>query len=169
MNFFEQQDRAQRRTRWLLFLFGLAVLAIVLVMNAIVLVVFGQAEPAAAGEPWLTREFLASNVAVMVWTTVLTVGLIGLGSLYRTLGLRDGGGAVARELGGTRVDGDTRDPLRRRLMNVVEEIAIASGVPVPEVYVLEQEAGINAFAAGYSPDDAAIAVTRGALEATGPR
>lgn len=164
MNFFEQQDRAQRRTRWLLFLFGLAVLAIVLVMNAIVLVVFGQAEPVAEGEPWLTREFLASNVGVMVWTTVLTVGLIGLGSLYRTLGLRDGGGAVARELGGTRVDGDTRDPLRRRLMNVVEEVAIASGVPVPEVYVLEQEAGINAFAAGYSPDDAAIAVTRGALE-----
>ncbi|WP_018879132.1 M48 family metallopeptidase [Thioalkalivibrio sp. ALE9] len=164
MNFFEHQDRAQRRTRWLLFLFGLAVLAIVLVMNAIVLVLFGQAEPVAAGEPWLTREFLARNVEVMVWTSVLTIGLIGVGSLYRTLGLRDGGGAVARELGGTRVDGDTRDPLRRRLMNVVEEIAIASGVPVPEVYVLEQEAGINAFAAGYSPDDAAIAVTRGALE-----
>ncbi|WP_018875504.1 M48 family metallopeptidase [Thioalkalivibrio sp. ALE31] len=164
MNFFEHQDRAQRRTRWLLFLFGLAVLAIVLVMNAIVLVLFGQAEPVAAGEPWLTREFLARNVEVMVWTSVLTIGLIGVGSLYRTLGLRDGGGAVARELDGTRVDGDTRDPLRRRLMNVVEEIAIASGVPVPEVYVLEQEAGINAFAAGYSPDDAAIAVTRGALE-----
>ena len=164
MNFFEHQDRAQRRTRWLLFLFGLAVLAIVLVMNAIVLALFGQAEPVAAGEPWLTRDFLSRNVGVMVWTTVLTVGLIGLGSLYRTLGLRDGGGTVARELGGTRVDGDTRDPLRRRLMNVVEEIAIASGVPVPEVYVLEQEAGINAFAAGYSPDDAAIAVTRGALE-----
>lgn len=164
MNFFEHQDRAQRRTRWLLFLFGLAVLAIVLVMNAIVLVLFGQAEPVAAGEPWLTREFLARNVGVMAWTTVLTLGLIGLGSLYRTLGLRDGGGSVARELGGTRVDGDTGDPLRRRLMNVVEEIAIASGVPVPEVYVLEQEAGINAFAAGYSPDDAAIAVTRGALE-----
>ncbi|WP_018140071.1 M48 family metallopeptidase [Thioalkalivibrio sp. ALJ7] len=164
MNFFEHQDRAQKRTRWLLVLFGLAVLAIVAVMNAIVLVLFGQAEPGPAGEPWLTGEFLARNVDVMIWTTVLTVGLIGLGSLYRTMGLRDGGGAVARELGGTRVDGDTRDPLRRRLMNVVEEIAIASGVPVPEVYVLEQETGINAFAAGYSPDDAAIAVTRGALE-----
>ncbi|WP_018872607.1 M48 family metallopeptidase [Thioalkalivibrio sp. ALJ16] len=164
MNFFEHQDRAQRRTRWLLVLFGLAVLAIVLVMNAIVLVLFGQAEPVAQGEPWLTRDFLARNIGVMVWTSVLTLGLIGLGSLYRTLGLRDGGGAVARELGGTRVDGDTGDPLRRRLVNVVEEIAIASGVPVPEVYVLEQESGINAFAAGYSPDDAAIAVTRGALE-----
>ncbi len=164
MNFFEHQDRAQRRTRWLLFLFGLAVLAIVLVMNAIVLVLFGQAGPVAAGEPWLTRDFLSRNVGVVVWTTVLTVGLIGLGSLYRTLGLRDGGGTVARELGGTRIDGDTRDPLRRRLMNVVEEIAIASGVPVPEVYVLEEEAGINAFAAGYSPDDAAVAVTRGTLE-----
>ncbi|WP_019626244.1 M48 family metallopeptidase [Thioalkalivibrio sp. ALJT] len=164
MNFFEHQDRAQRRTRGLLVLFALAVLAIVLVMNAIVLVLLGQGEPVAQGEPWLTRDFLAGNVDVMVWTSVLTLGLIGLGSLYRTIGLRDGGGAVARELGGTRVDGDTRDPLRRRLVNVVEEIAIASGVPVPEIYVLEQESGINAFAAGYSPDDAAIAVTRGALE-----
>ncbi|WP_017926814.1 M48 family metallopeptidase [Thioalkalivibrio sp. HL-Eb18] len=164
MNFFEHQDRAQRRTRWLLGLFMLAVLAIVVVMNLIALVLFGQAQATAPGEPWLTREFLRDNLEVVGWTSAFTVGLIGLGSLYRMLSLRDGGGAVARELGGTRVEGDTRDPLRRRLMNVVEEVAIASGVPVPEVYVLEQEPGINAFAAGYSPSDAAIAVTRGALE-----
>ena len=164
MNFFEHQDRAQRRTRWLLLLFGLAVLAIVVVVNVIVLVVFGQTEQVPRGEPWLTPGLLADNTALIIWTTLLTAGLIGLGSLYRTVGLRDGGGTVARELGGTRVDGDVQDPLRRRLRNVVEEIAIASGVPVPEIYVLEQELGINAFAAGYSPDDAAIAVTRGALE-----
>lgn len=164
MNFFEHQDRAQRRTRWLLLLFGLAVLAIVVVVNVIVLVVFDQTEQVPRSEPWLTPGLLADNTALIIWTTVLTAGLIGLGSLYRTVGLRDGGGTVARELGGTRVDGDVQDPLRRRLRNVVEEIAIASGVPVPEIYVLEQELGINAFAAGYSPDDAAIAVTRGALE-----
>jgi Zn-dependent protease with chaperone function len=67
-------------------------------------------------------------------------------------------------MGGTLVSADVRDPLRRRLRNVVEEMAIASGVPVPEIYVLEQEGGINAFAAGFTPSDAAVAVTRGALE-----
>ena len=162
MNFFEHQDRAQRRTRGLLVLFGLAVLAIVLALNLIVLVLFGQ--PAEREAELLSREFLASRLPLILWTTLLTAGLIGFASLYRTLALRGGGGTVARELGGTLVDADTTDPLRRRLRNVVEEIAIASGVPVPEIYVLEQEAGINAFAAGYSPADAAVAVTHGALE-----
>ena len=74
-----------------------------------------------------------------------------------------GGSVVAQSVGGTRVTADTSDPLRRRLLNVVEEMAIASGVPVPAVYVLEREAGINAFAAGHNPSNAAIAVTRGAL------
>src|SRR5690606_7299244 len=68
------------------------------------------------------------------------------------------------QLGGTWVPEDTRDPALRRLRNVVEEVAIASGVPVPRLFVLEQEAGINAFAAGYGTADAAIAVTRGALD-----
>ncbi len=67
-------------------------------------------------------------------------------------------------MGGTLVPADVQDPLRRRLRNVVEEMAIASGVPVPEIYVLEEESGINAFAAGFTPSDAAVAVTRGTLE-----
>jgi len=90
--------------------------------------------------------------------------VIGLASLFKITTLRSGGGQVARQLGGTLVDSDPRDASRRRLRNVVEEIALASGVPVPEIYVLEQESGINAFAAGYAPADAAVAVTRGALE-----
>ena len=77
--------------------------------------------------------------------------------------LSGGGGVVARSLGGVRVSADTTDPLQRRLLNVVEEMSIASGVPMPEVYLLEQEAGINAFAAGHNPANAAIAVTRGTL------
>ena len=77
--------------------------------------------------------------------------------------LGGGGGVVARSLGGVRISPDTTDPLQRRLLNVVEEMAIASGVPMPEVYLLEQESGINAFAAGHNPSNAAIAVTRGTL------
>ncbi|MCJ7815031.1 MAG: M48 family metallopeptidase, partial [Xanthomonadales bacterium] len=95
---------------------------------------------------------------------IACVVVIGLASLFKTASLRTGGGQVARQLGGTLVESDTRDANRRRLRNVVEEIALASGVPVPEIYVLEQESGINAFAAGFTPSDAAVAVTRGALE-----
>jgi Zn-dependent protease with chaperone function len=162
MNFFEHQDRARRRTRWLLVLFMAAVLVIIGLVNAVALLLFGRVEY--MGEPVLSRAFLGRHLDVIFWSTLLTGGLIGLGSLYRTMALRGGGGVVARELGGTLVEPDTSDPLRRRLRNVVEEMAIASGVPVPEIYVLEHEAGINAFAAGYSTADAAVAVTRGTLE-----
>ncbi len=98
----------------------------------------------------------------LIFTTVVVLAIICGASLFKTLSLRSGGGVVARSLGGTRVERSTRDPALRRLRNVVEEMAIASGVTMPEVYVLENEDGINAFAAGNSPADAAIAVTRGA-------
>ena len=97
-----------------------------------------------------------------MFTTVVVLAIICGASLFKTLSLRNGGGVVARSVGGTRVDRNTRDPALRRLLNVVEEMAIASGVTMPEVYVLENEDGINAFAAGNSTADAAIAVTRGA-------
>ncbi|MBP6627303.1 MAG: M48 family metallopeptidase, partial [Arenimonas sp.] len=99
-----------------------------------------------------------------VLATVVTLGIVGVASLYRISSLRAGGAAVAQQMGGTPVPEDTHDFHYRRLRNVVEEIAIASGVPVPQIFVLEDEAAINAFAAGYSPSDAAVAVTRGALD-----
>src|SRR5690606_18310357 len=100
----------------------------------------------------------------LVVSTLATLAVIGLGSLYRISSLSGGGEQVALQLGGTPVPEDTTDPNLRRLRNVVEEIAIASGVPVPRLYVLEHEAAINAFAAGYTPADAVVAVTRGALD-----
>ena len=93
---------------------------------------------------------------------MVVLAIICGASLFKTLSLRAGGGAVARSLGGTRIERSTGDLALKRLHNVVEEMAIASGVTMPEVYVLENEDGINAFAAGNSPADAAIAVTRGA-------
>ena len=91
-------------------------------------------------------------------------GIIGVASLYRISSLGSGGSAVAMQMGGMPVPEDTADPQLRRLRNVVEEMSIASGVPVPAVFVMEQEPAINAFAAGYSPSDAAVAVTRGTLD-----
>ena len=162
MDFFTQQDRSRRQTRRLVFLFILAVVAIVAVVDLALVVGFGMLRP--DDEPMGLGEVLRSNGPLLVGGSLATLAVIGLASLAKTVMLRGGGGRVATELGGVRVDPDTRDPLKRRLMNVVEELSLASGVPVPEVYLLEREAGINAFAAGYSTADAAIAVTRGTLE-----
>ncbi|QCU72417.1 M48 family metallopeptidase [Luteimonas yindakuii] len=146
MNFFERQAQARRNTTRLVVLFALAVLCIVVLVDVAVLLFFG------------------GSVGTLVGASIVTVMIIGLGSLYRMASLRAGGERVATQLGGVAVPEDTADPQLRRLRNVVEEMAIASGVPVPALFVLEQEQGINAFAAGYSPTDAAVAVTRGALE-----
>ena len=100
------------------------------------------------------------SIGAALLTTVFILGA----SLLRPQSCPPAAARVARQVGGTLVPADVQDPLRRRLRNVVEEMAIASGVPVPEIYVLEEEGGINAFAAGFTPSDAAIAVTRGALE-----
>ena len=164
MNFFEHQARARRQTRWLIFLFILAVLAIMISVDLVLLIAYGMTNAEQESMNFFTAEGLAANASLLAGGAFGSLSIIGIASLFRSAGLRSGGGKVARELGGTLVESDTRDPRRRRLRNVVEEIALASGVPVPEIYVLEQESGINAFAAGYSPDDAVVAVTRGTLE-----
>ncbi len=145
MNFFEHQAAARRNSSRLVFLFALAVTGIVIAVDV--------ATYAATG-----------SAGALAFTTVATLAVIGLGSMYRIASLRGGGEPVALQMGGVPVPEDTTDLNLRRLRNVVEEIAIASGVPVPKVYVLEHEAAINAFAAGYSTSDAVVAVTRGALD-----
>ncbi|MEE4185382.1 MAG: M48 family metallopeptidase [Gammaproteobacteria bacterium] len=165
MNFFEAQERSRRTSRQLVLMM---VLAVVCVCASVALVVC-----VAAWSMLLTNSmtagtsfprWLQANPQVPFWALVYTAGFIGVASLYRIIRLRSGGGEVAREMGGTLLDSAETDPLRRRLRNVVEETAIAAGIPAPEIYVLEHEPGINAFAAGYAPEDAAIAVTRGTLE-----
>jgi len=157
MNFFEYQAAARRGSFRMVALFALAVAGIVAVVDLAVVLLFGARA--------LSEDGGAGSLAVpLALATLGTLAVIGLGSLYRLAALREGGAAVAAQMGGTEVPQDTADLSLRRLRNVVEEIAIASGVPVPRIYVLEDEAGINAFAAGYAPADAAVAVTRGALD-----
>ncbi len=153
MNLFERQEAVRRRSRRLVWLFAVAVLGVVLAVDAVAWLLF----VGVFGQPGATAP-------VLVAATVLTLLLIAGASLYRSLGLRQGGAAVAQALGGTPVPADTQDANLRRLRNVVEEMAIAAGMPMPRVFVLEREAGINAFAAGFTPADAAVAVTRGALD-----
>ena len=137
MNFFEHQAAARTRSRRLIFLFVLAVLGVVFAVDACVLLLTGR-----SGDG-------ASLAATLVWPTLLTLAVIGLASLYKVTALKSGGGEeVARGLGGVPVTENTADPKLMRLRNVVEEMSIASGVPMPKLYVLEEDAGINAFAAG---------------------
>ena len=145
MNFFEQQAAARRTSTRLVLLMALAIAGIVLAVDGVV---------------WVATQ----SPRMVVFASLASVGVIAIGSLYRIASLGGGGEPVAQQLGGTLVPENTTEPGLRRLRNVVEEIAIASGVPVPKLYVLEHEAGINAFAAGYSTSDAVVAVTRGALD-----
>jgi Zn-dependent protease with chaperone function len=151
MDFFEAQDAARSRTRTLVVLFLAAVVAIIIAVYAIVHLTFGPG-PGATLDPVLLAG-VAGGIILLVTG----------GSTARTLQLRQGGSRVAELLGGRRVQPNTDDEHERRLVNVVEEMAIASGTPVPAIYVLDGEQGINAFAAGYTLDDAAVAVTRGTL------
>jgi Zn-dependent protease with chaperone function len=164
MNFFEQQDQARKQSRWLIFVFIVAVLVIVVAIDLLILLAAGVSSIETEGVPRLSPQLFTDNLSLLAGGAIATLLVISLASLFKTMGLRAGGGKVARELGGNLVDSEPRDARLRRLRNVVEEIALASGVPVPEIYVLEQESGINAFAAGYTPADAAVAVSRGALE-----
>lgn len=153
MEFYEAQDRARRKTRLLVVLFCLAVLAIIMIVYLVVDALVG---------PGPGIRFDAGLFGLVAGGVIV---LVGTGSGVRTHQLRRGGSAVAELLGGRRVDPGMSDPGERRLVNVVEEMALASGIPVPAIYVLDNEEGINAFAAGHTPEDAAVTVTRGALEA----
>lgn len=154
MNFFDAQDRARRATRWLVIVYVIATTLIVLGVTAVVGAAFYSADTMAT----------PPDPSLLIATAVITALFIVGATLYKTAALSSGGGKVAADMGGTLVPADVHDPARRRLRNVVEEISIASGVPVPEIYVLEEESSINAFAAGFTSGDAAIAVTRGTLE-----
>ena len=143
---------------------ALIVLAVTLVVAVILRLYMDPYGPQSAIAGASLVDWIAAHGSLLAGVGALTTLFILLASLYRTATLSRGGGQVARMLGATEVTGEGSDPLRRRLLNVVEEMAIASGIPVPEIFVLEEEQGINAFAAGLTPADAAVAVTRGALE-----
>ncbi len=161
MDFFERQDDAQRRTRRLVFYFGAAVLLIILAIYFLVVLVLGF-----AGLDPLENDAYAVRLwhpDVLLIVALGTCAVVGAGSAYKIAQLSHGGEAVAAMLGGRRLNPQTTDPAERRLLNVVEEMALASGVPVPPVYIMDDEPSINAFAAGYDPGDAVIGVSRGAL------
>ncbi|MCL4787969.1 MAG: M48 family metalloprotease [Verrucomicrobia bacterium] len=163
MDFFARQDKARKNTKLLVFYFVIAVLLIIASVYFVSLVVF--AGVAAQGRPPQAAPAVALwNPQLLLYVALGTLAVVACGSAVKISQLASGGGAVAQSLGGRRLSPKTNVPDERKLLNVVEEMALASGVPVPQVYVLDREMGINAFAAGHTPGDAAIGVTRGCIQ-----
>ena len=158
-DFFAQQDYARQRTKWLVLYFILAIASIIAVIYVALAFVFQLrvGRPPGGETDWLWQP------QMLLYAGGGTLAIVGFGCLYKINELAAGGSAVATLLGGKPVNLSPADPDERQLRHVVEEMAIASGVPVPELFVLEEERSINAFAAGWAPGDAAIGVTRGAL------
>ena len=160
MNFFQHQQQARTSTRKLVVLFGLAVLSLVVMTNLLVMFAFGFLDS--------EMQTTAGLAMVIDWqligaVSIVVLSVIFVGSVYKISSLSSGGTAVAEMLGGKLLSHGGNDPDKQKVLNVVEEMAIASGTPVPPVYLME-EAGINAFAAGFTPSDAVIGVTRGTIE-----
>ena len=152
MNFFDHQRAAKGTTLKLVFLFVVAVVAMVASIDAVAALVM-----------MYKGADVSMILVVVIGVTAVTLLIIAGGMITKTVALRQGGSAVATSVGAIQVDPTSTDPQLRRLVNVVEEMSLASGVPMPRLFVLPQDSGINAFAAGFTPADAAIAVTSGAL------
>jgi Zn-dependent protease with chaperone function len=157
MDFFQHQDQARKASRLLFLYFALAVIAIVLSVHFALsfLLMWVSSNATEPFDWWRVDRFVVFAGGALL--------VIAAGSLYKIWRLKDGGHTVARLLGGRPIDPNTTDPAERRLLNVVEEMSIAAGLPVPTIYLLDKEEGINAFAAGFAPQDAVLGVTRGTM------
>jgi Zn-dependent protease with chaperone function len=192
MDFFDQQDLARRKTGQLIFLFFLGVCATLVAVNIVCFVGFWvfyqptevshsieqtqlpsifqnllngqsiQLTEKQSGFMFAWKAWWGSNLNWQISLGVL--GAVLIGTVFRYFELAGGGHKVAQWAGATLVDMSTRDPQKKQLINLCEEMAIAAGMSVPELYVMEREGGINAFVAGFNPDEAVLVVTKGALE-----
>ncbi len=177
MDFFEHQDQARKRTRTLVIYFAISVILTMVAIYALCALGLSYlTSDSAPDSPYQSRQSLDLNwlepmtdglpfdTELMLMVFLITGAIIFLGSSVKTFQLSKGGKSIAIMLGGQRLQPNTGSPQEKRLLNIVEEMAIASGSPIPEVYLLPQETSINAFAAGFTPSDAAIGVTRGTME-----
>ena len=163
MNFFDAQDQARRSTRWLVFLFFLAVVSLVFLAELLfVSVMFYNS---AAEDQGLAAFFISLEPDFHLGIIAIVMLVIALGTVYKFRQLGAGGHVVAEMMDGCLIPSNSPSLVHRRVLNIVEEMAIAAGVPVPSVYIQADERAINAFAAGLGTDDAIICVTQGTVEA----
>ncbi|MCW8910897.1 MAG: M48 family metallopeptidase [Gammaproteobacteria bacterium] len=157
MDFFKHQDQARHKTGVLVLLFILAVIFIVVAVNIVAFLLFST------GDDYVSKYNHWMENIHWEHPTALAVLLIFTGSLRRYFALSDGGKAVAEMVGASLVDLNSSDKKIKKYINIVSEMSIASGVPMPVLYVMERESGINAFVAGFRSTEAVMVVTRGAL------
>jgi Zn-dependent protease with chaperone function len=168
MDFFAQQEKTRKKTKWLVIYFILAVVAMIAAIYIAAVVIFSGVQLHEHRGNFYNDQ---SAPQISLWDPQIflvvalgTIAIILIGSSYKTMALAAGGSAVSEMMGARLVGANSTDPDERKLLNVVEEMAIASGVPVPQVYVMDDEDGINAFAAGHKPGDATVTVTRGCMK-----
>jgi Zn-dependent protease with chaperone function len=145
MNFYEHQDRAEKRTKIIVFLFVFCVLCIISIV----------AIPVGFATQWQIEPIALTVAACLL--------IVGIATLVKLRQLRGGGSVVAEMMGGVQLQRGGSTQAEKRVQNIVEEMAIASGMAVPQVYIMEDDS-INAFAAGWSTNNAVISVTRGCIE-----
>jgi Zn-dependent protease with chaperone function len=165
MDFFARQDHARKKTKLLVFYFVVAVILIVALNYFVaVLALTGVKQHQHRDDRYeQSPPLVLWNPQIFLGASAITLAIVFIGSAFKISQLNGGGSVVAESMGGRLVNSNTTDPDERKLLNVVEEMAIASGVPMPKVYVLDNEDGINAFAAGHSTGDAAVGVTRSCI------
>jgi Zn-dependent protease with chaperone function len=172
MDFFASQDSARKKTKVLVGYFALAVIGLILSLYLVFVAVENWSNSKSSSkrsrnnyssESSTSKGWVWWDPTLFLWSSIGTITVIFLGSGYKTMQLAAGGSVVAKDLGGRLLDRNTTDTDERRLLNVVEEMSIAAGMPVPDVYLMDGEDGINAFAAGHTPGDAVIGVTRGCV------
>jgi len=161
VDFFAYQEQAKKKTTILVALYILAVAMIIVAVYAVFAAAFGFGNAKAGHDVSLADFFDPSLFLTIAGATLL---VIAGGSVFKVSQLSAGGETVATMLGGQLVSPNTSDPDERKILNIVEEMAIASGIPIPRVFVLNDENGINAFAAGTSTRDVVIGVTRGCVQ-----
>src|SRR6202789_2648434 len=168
MDFFAQQEKTRKKTKWLVIYFILAVAAMIAAIYIAAVVIFSGVQLHQHRGNYYNDQ---STPQISLWDPQIflgvalgTIAIILIGSSYKTMALAAGGSAVSEMMGARLISSNTTDTDERKLLNVVEEMAIASGVPVPQVYVMDDEDGINAFAAGHKPGDATVTITRGCMK-----
>jgi Zn-dependent protease with chaperone function len=164
MDFFAQQEKTRKKTKWLVIYFILAVAAMIVAIYIASLLIFSGVQLHQHRFNGEQPQFDLWNPQIFLAVALGTLAIVFIGSSYKTASLSAGGSAVSEMMGARLVSANSTDPDERKLLNVVEEMAIASGVPVPQVYVMDDEDGINAFAAGHKPGDATVTVTRGCMK-----
>ena len=163
MDFFREQDIARRNARLLTVLFVVAVFLLLAVINLFLAFALTATDTLENGYP-TTIEFSRLDLRLTLLVSIAIIVVIGAVVLYNWVRFSQGGRSVAEALGARPAASNTENPQERRAQNIVQEIALAANMPVPPLYILDEEPGINAFAAGISPGDAVVAITQGAMD-----